>query len=67
MAASKNSSWKVLAMGRGVKTAAKAEEYLHQLGYKNAKVIGVENDKASDDRLIELLKQTDWDAVSIGK
>ncbi len=67
MAGAKSHSWKILAMGRGEGTAAKAEKYLHELGYKNAKVIGVDNDKASDDKVIEILKGNDWDGVSIGK
>jgi hypothetical protein len=54
-------------MGRGQKIAEKAENYLHEIGYKNAKVIGVDNDKASDDKVIETLKGNDWDGVSIGK
>jgi hypothetical protein len=53
-------------MGRGKETAAKAEKYLHELGYSNTKLLGVENDKATDDYLIELLKGNDWDAISIG-
>jgi len=67
MSGSKSRSWKILAMGRGQKTAEKAENYLHEIGYKNAKVIGVDNDKASDDKVIEILKGNDWDGVSIGK
>ncbi len=66
MSGSKNRSWKILGMGRGKETAAKAEKYLHELGYSNTKIIGVENDKATDDHLIELLKGNDWDAISIG-
>jgi hypothetical protein len=54
-------------MGRGQQNAEKAEKHLHEIGYKNAKVIGVDNDNASDDKLIELLKGNDWDGVSIGK
>jgi hypothetical protein len=53
-------------MGRDEETAIKAEKYLHELGYSNTKVIGVENDKATDDYLIELLKGNDWDGISIG-
>jgi len=59
--------WKILCFGRGEGTAQKAEEYLHESGYKNIKVVGIENDKASDDKIIELLKQDDWIAVSFGK
>ena len=66
MSSSINRSWKVLGMGRGKDTAAKAEKHLRELGYTNIKIIGVENDKASDDYLIELLKENDWDGVSIG-
>ena len=54
-------------MGRGQATADKAEKHLHQIGFKNAKVVGVDNDKASDDKLIQLLKDHEWDAVSIGR
>jgi predicted RNA methylase len=67
MATSRNYSWKVLAIGRGPETAAKAEEHLHALGYKNSKVIGVDNDKASDDQLSKLIQENDWDAISIGE
>ena len=65
MPGSKN--WKILGMGRGEDKAEKAEKHLHELGYKNMKVIGIENDKATDDKIIELLKQGDWDAISFGK
>ncbi len=54
-------------MGRGKQTAAKAEQHLHEIGYPNVKVVGVENDKASDDEVIKLLKDNDWDGVSIGE
>ncbi len=54
-------------MGRGQLVAEKIEKHLHEIGYKNAKVIGVDNNKASDDKLIEVLKGNDWDGVSIGK
>jgi hypothetical protein len=66
MSQTKAHSWKILAFGRGTSTAEKAEKHLHDLGYKNAKVIGLENDKASDDKLIELLKGNDWDGISFG-
>jgi hypothetical protein len=66
MSDSKNRSWKILAMGRGKETAAKAEKHLHERGYTNIKVIGVENDKATDDYIIELLKGNDWDGICIG-
>jgi len=67
MSGSKTRSWKILAMGRGQQTAEKAEKHLHEIGYKNAKVIGVDNDNASDNKVIELLKGNDWDGVAIGK
>lgn len=67
MSGSKTHSWKILALGRGQVTAEKAEKHLHEIGFPNVKVIGVDNDKASDDKLIELLKQDDWEGVSIGK
>ncbi len=67
MSTSKIHTWKILAMGRGKQTAAKPQQHLHESGYPNAKVIGVENDKASDDEVIQLLKSNDWDGVSIGK
>ncbi|CAF1023565.1 unnamed protein product [Adineta steineri] len=66
MPGSKGGSWKILGLGRGEETAQKAEKHLHELNYPNAKVIGLENDKAGDDKLIELLKTNDWDGVSIG-
>ena len=67
MSGGKAHPWKILCFGRGEGTAHKAEEHLHEIGYKNVKVIGLENDKASDDKVIELLKQDDWIAVSFGK
>ena len=67
MSAPKTRPWKILAMGRGKKIAAEAEKRLHELGYPNAKVLSVENDQASDDHLVELLKSEQWDGVSIGK
>ncbi|CAF1407011.1 unnamed protein product [Adineta steineri] len=66
MSGSKGSSWKILGLGRREDIAQKAEKYLHELNYPNAKVIALENDKAGDDKLIELLKTNDWDGVSIG-
>jgi hypothetical protein len=66
MSDSKNRSWKILAMGRSKEVAPKVEKHLHEGGYTNIKVIGVENDKATDDYLIELLKGNDWDGISIG-
>ncbi len=66
MSGSKNRSWKVLCMGRDEETATKAEKHFHELGYSNTKIIGVENDKVTDDHLIELLKGNDWDGISIG-
>ncbi len=53
-------------MGRSKEAAAKAEKYLHERGDTNIKVIGVENDKATDDYIIELLKGNDWDGICIG-
>ena len=67
MPGSKTHSWKILCFGRGEGTAQKAEEYLHKIGYINVKVVGLTNDKASDDKVIELLKQDDWVGVSFGK
>jgi hypothetical protein len=67
MASSRNYSWKVLAIGKGAENAPKAEEHLHALGYKNSKVIGVDNDKASDDQVLKAIQEKDWDAVSIGE
>ena len=67
MAGKKERSWHILAMGRGQSTAEKAQKHLHEIGYKNAIVMGVDNDKASDDKLIQLLAERQWDAVSIGR
>jgi hypothetical protein len=67
MPGGKGHSWKILAIGRGSMIAETAEKHLHELGYQNAKVLAVDNDKASDDKFIELLKNNDWDGVSIGK
>jgi hypothetical protein len=67
MSDSKNRSWKILTMGRRSKEVApKTEKDLHERGYTNIKSIRVENDKATDDYLIELLKGNDWDGISIG-
>ena len=67
MAGKKERSWNILVTGRGQSIAVKAEKHLHEIGYKNAKVIAIENDKASDDQLIQLLAERQWDGVSIGK
>jgi len=70
MSGSKTRSWKILAIGRGhplAENREKREKHLHEIGYKNAEVIRVDNNKASDDKLIEVLKENDWDGVSIGK
>jgi hypothetical protein len=67
MATSRNYSWKVLAIGKGAENEAKIEEHLHALGYKNSKVVGIANDKASDDRVLKVIQDNDWDAISIGE
>lgn len=67
MSTSKTRPWKILVMGRGKAKAENAEKYLHQLGYPNVKVVGVDNDKDSDDEVIRLLKSDTWNGVSIGK
>ena len=67
MPGGKGHSWKILGVGRNAQTAEQAEQHLHELNYKNAKIISLENDKTSDDQFIELLKNGDWDAVSIGQ
>ena len=66
MAATKEYPWKILALGRGQLTADKANKYLHDIGFKNALVVALENDHASDEKLIGLLKRQEWDGVSIG-
>ena len=67
MAETKERSWHILAMGRGQGTADKAQKHLHEMGYKNARVIAVENNKESDEKLIELLHEREWDGISIGE
>jgi hypothetical protein len=67
MAGVKAHSWKILGLRRGQGTGGKVEKHLHECGYENFKAIGLENDKASDDKVIELLKSDDWVGVSIGK
>jgi hypothetical protein len=59
-------SWKILGLGRSQQIAEKAEKQLHELGFKHVKVVGLSNDQASDDRLIQLLGEEQWDGVSIG-
>ncbi|CAF1197328.1 unnamed protein product [Rotaria sordida] len=62
-----NYDWKILGLGRGVSTAKQAEENLKALGYKNIKIDGsLENNAGGDEKLIALLKENDWDAVSLG-
>ena len=67
MSTSKTRPWKILVMRRGKAKAENAEQYLHQRGYPNVKVVGVDNDKDSDDEVIRLLKSDTWNGVSIGK
>jgi hypothetical protein len=64
MSRSKGRPWQILVVGRG--GAEKIEQHLHELNYKNVKVVALENDKASDDKFIELLKSQEWAGVSIG-
>ncbi len=66
MSDSKIRSWKILAMGRSKPGAPRIEKHLHERGYTIITRIGVENNKASDDYLIELLKGNDWDGISVG-
>ncbi|CAF1125722.1 unnamed protein product [Didymodactylos carnosus] len=66
MSSTKSYEWKILAFGRGQQTSEKAEKHLHSLGYKNARVISLENNQENDQRLIKLLKEEEWDGVSIG-
>ena len=64
---SKTYDWKILCLGRGVAVAKEAGEHMRSLGYKNVVVDGsVENNAEGDEKMIALLKQTNWDAVSIG-
>ena len=67
MAATKERPWKILVIGRGQAIAEKAEKHLHELGFKHAKVISIEDDKGSDEKLIQMLTDHEWDAVSIGR
>jgi hypothetical protein len=67
MAGKRERSWYILTMGRGPLATGKAEKYLREIGYKNASALGLFNDKASDDKLIQLLGERQWDAVSIGR
>ena len=53
-------------MGASKQLPANAQKSLVELGYKNAKVIGVVNNKESDQELIAALKEKQWDAISIG-
>ncbi len=59
--------WNILALGADKKTAGKAQKFIISLGYKNAKIIGVNNTKESDQELIAALKEKQWDAISIGQ
>ena len=59
-------NWNILALGAGKKTADKAQKFINSLGYKNTKLINVNNTKESDQELIAALKEKQWDAVSIG-
>ena len=67
MAEKKERSWHILAMGRGQSTAEKAEKFLHEMGYKNVRAMGIDNTKACDDQLIQILHEREWDGVSVGK
>ncbi|CAF1445733.1 unnamed protein product [Didymodactylos carnosus] len=66
MSSTKSYEWKMLAFGRSPQIAETAEKHLHSLGYKNARVIALENNQENDQRLIKLLKEEEWDGVSIG-
>ena len=57
---------KILALGAGKKLPVEVEKALISFGYKNSKIIGVEDTKESDQELIDVLKEKEWDAISIG-
>lgn len=59
-------SWHILALGKDPAVASKAEKHLHELGYINAKVIGLDNNDYDDEKLIHLFKERPWDGISIG-
>ncbi|CAF0735841.1 unnamed protein product [Adineta steineri] len=58
--------WKILALGAGNKVGPEAQKSLAALGYKNIKIIGLANNKESDQKVIAALKEQQWDAISIG-
>jgi hypothetical protein len=67
MAGLKNLTWKVLVMGRGQKIGDAIEKHVHGLGYKNIKAFAIEDNKTSDEQIIKLLKEHDWQGIAIGK
>ncbi|CAF1102196.1 unnamed protein product [Adineta steineri] len=58
--------WKILGIGACKKLASKAQDNLQSLGYKNTRVIGINDTKESDEEFIKKLKEEQWDAISIG-
>ena len=58
--------WKVLTVGAGKLMAGRAQESLLAAGYKNVKVLGIENTKESDQEFVAALKEQQWDAVAFG-
>ncbi|CAF1405341.1 unnamed protein product, partial [Didymodactylos carnosus] len=58
--------WKILAIGGKQSNAEIATKQLCDLGYKNVKVMALSNSQDDEQQLINTLKQSQWDAVSIG-
>jgi len=66
MSSTKSYEWKILALGRDQQLAVEFKQLLHSLGYKNARLVVLENNQESDQHLLKLLKEEEWDGISIG-
>ncbi|CAF1185964.1 unnamed protein product [Didymodactylos carnosus] len=66
MSSTKSSEWKILALGNDQQLGEEIKQHLHSLGYKNARVVILQNNQENDQHLLKLLKEEEWDGVSIG-
>ena len=64
---SPQNDWKVLAVGHGGKHLDKAQQFINSLGLKNVRCLSLDNNQENDDRVLNALKEEDYDAIAIGK
>jgi hypothetical protein len=62
---SRSSGWRILGFGKHPEIAAAVQEKLRSLGFQATNFV-LTNDEAGDARLVDELKQAEYDGVAIG-